>query len=190
MHPRRRLLGAPSRRAFNLSTLLPRRNGMSAETRTGAAHQPRVEDERLLRGLGRFMDDGAVENRAHAAFVRSPHAFARILSVNVEEARRAPGVLAVLTAADMAAAGVENISPHPPMTGRGGAKIVQTNRPALAGDRVLHVGQPVAAVIAESRDQAQDAAELVAVEYEPLEPVIDIREAIRPGAPQLWPDAP
>src|SRR5262245_47558661 len=155
---------------------------------TDMARGARVEDERLVRGLGRFMEDAEPPNAGHAIFVRSPHAFARIVSVATDEARRAPGVLAVLTAADMA--GVGNISRHPPMTGRGGAKIVQTNRPALATERVLHVGQPVAAVIAETRAQAQDAAELVAVEYEPLDPVIDVREAMRPGAPQLWPDAP
>jgi carbon-monoxide dehydrogenase large subunit len=149
-----------------------------------------VEDERLLRGRGRFMEDVAAENPAYAAFVRSPHAFARILSVQIDEAVRAPGVLAVLTAADMEAAGIKSISRHPPMTGRGGAKIVQTDRPALAGGRVLHVGQPVVAVIAEARDQALDAAELVVVEYETLQPVIDVRDAIQPGAPQLWLEAP
>src|SRR5262245_19264256 len=160
---------------------------MTVDTHT---HHPRVEDERLLRGSGRFMDDAAPPGHASVAFVRSPHAFARILSVDVDDARRAPGVLAVLTATDMEAAGVGNISRHPPMTGRNGAKVVQTNRPALAGDRVLHVGQPVVAVIAETKDAAQDAAELVGIEYEPLQPVIDVRDAIGPDAPQLWPEAP
>jgi len=155
---------------------------------SGAARGPRVEDERLVRGLGRFMEDAKPHNAAYAVFVRSPHAFGRIVSVATDEARRAPGVLAVLTAADMA--GVGNVSRHPPMTGRNGAKLVQTNRPALATERVLHIGQPVAAVIATTHTQAQDAAELVAVEYEPLDPVTDVREAVRPGAPQLWPEAP
>ena len=163
---------------------------MTAETPTGPAHTLRVEDERLLRGLGRFADDANWPHRAQAVFVRSPHAFARIKSIEVEEARRAPGVLAVLTAAEMKAAGVGNISRHPPMAGRGGTKIVQTDRPALAGERVLHVGEPVAAVIGETRDQAQDAAELVFVDYEPLSPVTDVAKAVAPDAPQLWPDAP
>jgi len=154
----------------------------------GAARGPRVEDERLVRGLGRFMEDAEPHDAAYAVFVRSPHAFARIVSVGTEAARAAPGVLAVLTAADME--GVGNISRHPPMTGRNGAKLVQTNRPALANGRVLHVGQAVAAVIAASHTQAQDAAELVAVDYEALTPVTDVREAVRPGAPQLWPEAP
>src|SRR5438270_12463810 len=127
----------------------------------GAARGPRVEDERLVRGLGRFMEDAEPHNAAYAVFVRSPHAFARIVSVGTDEARRAPGVLAVLTAADME--GVGNVSRHPPMTGRNGAKLVQTNRPALATERMLHVGQPVAAVIATTHTQALDAAELVTV---------------------------
>jgi carbon-monoxide dehydrogenase large subunit len=163
---------------------------MTAETRSGAAHSPRVEDERLLRGRGQFADDPDLPNRAQVVFVRSPHAFARILSVDTTEACRAPGVMAVLTATDMAAAGVGNISRHPPMTGRGAKKIVQTNRPALAEKRVLHVGEPVAAVIAGTRDQAQDAAESVVVDYETMQPVVDIRAAARAGAPQLWPEAP
>jgi carbon-monoxide dehydrogenase large subunit len=163
---------------------------MTADTQTGAVHHARVEDERLLRGSGRFMDDAEPENRAFAVFVRSPHAFARISGIDVAEARQAPGVLAVLTAADMDAAGVSSISRHPPMSGRGGAKVVQTNRPALAGERVLHVGQPVAAVIAETHEAGQDAAELVAVEYEPLRPVTDVRDAVKGDAPQLWPQAP
>jgi carbon-monoxide dehydrogenase large subunit len=163
---------------------------MTADTHTGVAYGQRVEDERLLRGSGRFMDDGVPEGRAYAAFVRSPHAFARITGVSTDEARDAAGVLAVLTAAEMQAAGAQAISRHPPMTGRGGARIVQTDRPALAGERVMHVGEPVAAVIAETLNQALDAAELVTVDYEPLDPVIDIREAVRPGAPQLWPQAP
>src|SRR3954470_24827155 len=162
---------------------------MTGNAEKSAERHGRIEDERLLRGFGRFIEDATSEKPAYAAFVRSPHAFARILSLDIAEATRAPGVLAVLTAADMQAAGIKSISRHPPMTGRAGAKIVHTDRPALAGDRVLHVGQPVVAVIADTRDQALDAAELVVVEYETLQPVIDVREAIAPGAPQLWPEA-
>jgi len=163
---------------------------MTAETKTGAARGPRVEDERLVRGRGRFIDDAAPEGHASVTFVRSPHASARILAVDVAEARQAPGVVAVLTAEEMRAAGVGNISRHPPMTGRDGSKIVQTNRPPLAGKRVLHIGEPVVAVVAETREAAQDAAELIVIEYEPSPPVIDIKEAVRPGAPQVWPEAP
>jgi carbon-monoxide dehydrogenase large subunit len=157
---------------------------------TSATHHPRVEDDALTRGAGHFIDDIHLPGQAHACFVRSPHAFARILSVDVEAAHSAPGVLAVLTAADMVAAKVANIARHPPITGRGGAKLIMPPRPALADERVMHVGQPVAAVIAESARAARDAAELVAVAYEQMPSVVDPREAVRPGAPQLWPEAP
>ncbi len=152
------------------------------------AQQPRVEDNQLLRGEGRYADDGKPSNAAYCAFVRSPHAFARIMSVNASEAEKAKGVLAVLTAKDME--GVGNVSRHPPMAGRGGMKMVVPMRPALAGGKVTHIGQPVAAVIGESLAAAQDAADLVEVDYETLAPVIEVREAARPGAPQIYPEAP
>ncbi len=150
------------------------------------AFEPRVEDDQLVRGGGHFVEDAAQPGQAFAAFVRSPHAFARIVSVNVDAAGSAPGVLAVLTAKDMD--GVGSIARHPPMVGRGGAKLAMPFRPALAGERVLHLGEPVAMVIAENAAAAQDAAELAAVEYEELPPVIDVRDAVRAGAPQLYPD--
>jgi carbon-monoxide dehydrogenase large subunit len=153
-------------------------------------HDPpfrRVEDEALVSGKGRFVDDAAKDGVAHAAFVRSPHAHARIISVDAQEARKAPGVLAVMTAADVS--GFANISRHFPMHGRSGSKLVIPHRPALATDRVLHVGQAIAAVIAETPLAAQDAADLVAVEYAELPSVVDVREAARADAPQLWPEA-
>jgi carbon-monoxide dehydrogenase large subunit len=146
----------------------------------------RVEDDQLLRGLGRYVDDAKPANLAYAYFVRSPHAHARIKSVDTTAAAKAPKVLAVLTAKDMA--GVGNVSRHPPMTGRNGFKLIMPHRPALAGEKVTHVGQAVAAVIAETLAAAQDAAELVAVEYEELPAVIDARDAA--GAVQIYPDAP
>ena len=86
--------------------------------------------------------------------------------------------------------GVGNIARHPPVPGRGGAKLVLSHRPALARDRVMHIGEAVAMVIAESALTAQDAGEFVDIEYEPLKPVTDARDALKPGAPQIWPDAP
>ncbi|MEA2992906.1 MAG: aerobic carbon-monoxide dehydrogenase large subunit [Alphaproteobacteria bacterium] len=150
----------------------------------------RLEDDALTRGGGRFIDDMHLPGQAYAYFVRSPQAFARILSVDIAAARAAPGVLAVLTAADMAAAKVTNIARHPPITGRGGSKLIMPPRPALADDRVMHVGQPVAVVIAETRTTAREAAELVSVSYEQLTSVVDVREAVQPGAAPLWPEAP
>jgi carbon-monoxide dehydrogenase large subunit len=163
------------------------------DSKTAASHprhQPRVEDDALVRGAGHFVADRREPNLAYAAFVRSPHAFAHIRAIDVTRARQAAGVLAVLTAADMAAAGVGNVGRHPPLTGRGGANLIIPSRPALAGERVMHVGEAVAMVIAHSQLAALDAAELVEVTYEELTPVIDVVAAAQPGAPQLWPQAP
>jgi carbon-monoxide dehydrogenase large subunit len=152
--------------------------------------EPRLEDDALVRGAGQFMDDPRLENLAHAVFVRSPHAHARIVSVNADETRKAKGVLAVLTAADMTAAGVKSAGRSPPMTGRGGKELIQPFRPALAGERVCYVGEAVAAIIAETRGQAQDAADLVTVEYEELPAVVEPRAALKKDAPQVHPEAP
>jgi carbon-monoxide dehydrogenase large subunit len=153
-----------------------------------AAYHPRVEDDPLVRGRGRYMADAPLPNQAYACFVRSPHAFARIVSVDTSAALKAPGVVGVLTAKDME--GVGNLGRHPPLPGRGGKTLVLPHRPALAGERVMHIGEPVAMVVAETFAAAQDAAELVAVDYEALTPVIDARDALRDGAPQIWPQAP
>src|SRR5258708_6416870 len=164
---------------------------MDSKSAARSAHRhPRVEDDALVRGAGHFIADRSAPNQAYGWFVRSPHAFARISAIDVEPARRAGGVLAVLTAADMEAAGVGNVGRHPPLAGRGGKKLVIPHRPALAGERAMHVGEPVVMVIAQTLTAAQDAAELVEVRYEALRPVIDVRSAVRPGAPQLWPEAP
>ena len=153
-----------------------------------ARHEPRVEDNALVRGAGHFMDDPRLPNQAYAAFVRSPHAHARVKSVDAEQARKAKGVLAVLTAEDIKAAGIASISRHPPVAGRGGAKMVMPFRPVLA-EKTMHVGDPVALVVAESLAAAQDAAELVAVDYEELAPVIDLDAAMK-GEIDLHADAP
>jgi aerobic carbon-monoxide dehydrogenase large subunit len=162
---------------------------MDAKT-DGTAHSfhGRVEDDVLVRGHGRYVADAPLPNQAYAYFVRSPHAFARVVSVETSGAAGMPGVIAVLTAADME--GIGNISRHPPLPGRDGAKLIVTNRPALAKDRVLHIGEAVAMVVAERALTAQDASEFVTVEYEPLTPVTDARAALKDGAPQIWPETP
>ena len=162
---------------------------MDAKT-DGTAHSfhGRVEDDVLVRGHGRYVADAPEPNQAYAYFVRSPHAFARVVSVETSGAAGMPGVIAVLTAADMD--GIGNISRHPPLPGRDGAKLIVTNRPALAKDRVLHIGEAVAVVVAERALTAQDASEFVNVEYEPLTPVTDARDALKDGAPQVWPETP
>jgi aerobic carbon-monoxide dehydrogenase large subunit len=149
----------------------------------------RVEDAELLTGRGRYLADRRMDRLAAAVFVRSPHGAARIRSIDIEAARRAPGVLAVLTGADKEVAKLGNISRPIPQQGRGGAPLVVPHRPALARDRVRHVGDCVALVVAETSAQALDAAELVEVDYEALPAVTDARDAVKPEAPQLWPEA-
>jgi aerobic carbon-monoxide dehydrogenase large subunit len=165
---------------------------MDATTdKTHASPHPqhgRVEDEPLVRGRGRYIADAPLPNQAFAYFVRSPHAFARIVGIDTSGAANMPGVVAVLTAKDMD--GVGNVSRHPPIAGRDGGKLIMSHRPALAGERVMHLGEPVAMVVADSAQIAQDAAEFVHVKYEELTPVVDARDALRNGAPQIWPEVP
>jgi carbon-monoxide dehydrogenase large subunit len=161
---------------------------MDDQTQHRAHSHFRVEDDPLVRGHGRYAADVPMPNQAYAYFARSPHAFARIVRIDTEAARAAKGVVGVLTAKDMD--GVGNVGRHPPVAGRNGTKLVMPIRPALAGERVMHIGEPVAMVVAETQQAAQDAAELVTVEYEELTPVVDGRAALKEGAPQLWPDAP
>ena len=156
---------------------------------TAAKWRGRVEDEALLRGQGRFAADARQEREASAWFLRSPHAFARIRGIDAQAAQRAPGVLAVLTAADITAAGIGNTARPVPQQGRDGAPLKAPHRPALAGERVLHVGEPVALVVAETREAAQDAAELVDVAYEELAPAVELRDAVAEGASILHPEA-
>jgi len=157
---------------------------------TSAHRPPRVEDEALVTGKGRFTDDPRLPGQAYAAFVRSPHAHARVVSVNTDEAKKAKGVLAVLTAADMQEAGISSLSRHPPIGGRNGTKLATPYRGALGGEKVRFVGEAVAMVVAETLGQAYDAADLVVVEYDELTPVVDLRDAMKPDAPQLHDDVP
>src|SRR6202040_3042756 len=150
----------------------------------------RIEDDALLRGRGRFGDDVRPDGVAAAAFVRSPHAHARIRAIDVAAAKAAPGVLAVITGADLAGANFATLSQAVPLPGRDGKMAVSPHRPVLASERVLHVGEPVALVVAEILTAAQDAAERVSVDYEPLPAVTDASAAVGRGAPQLWPQAP
>ncbi len=150
--------------------------------------EPRLEDYRLLTGAGNFQDDVAADGAAWGVFVRSPHAFADIRGIDTAVARRAPGVLAVLTAADLDAAGIGTVSVPVPVPGSPG--MVAPPRPALARDCVRHVGDAVALVVAESEAEARDAAELIEVDYQARDAVSDIARAATPGAPQIWPEAP
>ena len=163
---------------------------MDATTDPHAQHsfKGRVEDDVLVRGHGRYIADAPLPHQAYAYFVRSPHAFAKIVSIDIEAAAKAPGVVGVLTGKDTAETG--SIGRHPPVAGRGGTTLVMPHRPALATERVVHIGEPVAMVVAETFAAAQDAAESVTVEYQELAPVTDARAALEDGAPQIWPQAP
>ena len=161
---------------------------MDATTDRHEDKHVRVEDNVLVRGRGRYMADAPLPNQAYAHFVRSPHAAAKIVKVDTAAAEKAPGVIGVLTAKDMT--GVGSLGRHPPVAGRAGKTLINPHRPALAGERAVHIGEPVAMVVAESAAAAHDAAELVVVDYEETTPVTDAREALRDSAPQLWPQAP
>ena len=150
----------------------------------------RREDARLLTGAGRYTGDWTLPGQLHAAFLRSDHAHARVVSLDTAAARAAPGVVAVLTGADTDAAGYGRGKAALPYKGRDGMALLTPHGSALVRDRVLYVGDPVALIVAETAAQAQDAAELVAVEYEGLPVVSDMEAALADGAPQLHPDVP
>src|SRR5262245_24246333 len=150
----------------------------------------RVEDPRLVQGLGRYSDDVNLPRQTYAVVVRSPHAHARIARIDAAAALRSPGVLAVLTGADLAADGVGNLPTDATRKRRDGSPAFTPPRPALARDRVRHVGDPVALVVATSPEAATDAADLVAVEYVPLPAVTGADRATRAGAPAVWDEAP
>ncbi len=146
----------------------------------------RREDRRLLKGAGRFVDDIVIDAMAHAAVVRSAHAHARITRVDVSEAAAMPGVLAVLTGEDWRAAGLGGVPTRTPVKNTDGSPPHKPQWPLLAVERVRFVGEAVAFVVAESRARAREAAEAVAVEYEPLPVVVEGRQALAPGAPRIW----
>ena len=150
----------------------------------------RQEDQRFLTGKGRYVDDIALPGQAHGYVLRSPHAAAKIVSIDAAAARAAAGVLLVLTGADLEAAGVGPVACLvQPMAFGGSPPRHWPVRPALAADQVRHVGDPVAFVVAETRDQAEDAAEAIEVEYEERAANVVTADALAEGAPKVWDDA-
>ncbi len=145
----------------------------------------RLEDPRLVTGAGRYTDDIKMDGECYGVVVRSPLAHAKITGIDVQAARSSPGVLAVYTGLDLDAAGVKPIPCIAPMPGRDGSQTIVPHYPALAGDRVRHVGNPVAYVVAETLAAAKDAAELVEVDYDPLPVVADTGRALDVDAPRL-----
>ncbi|HEV2335502.1 MAG TPA: xanthine dehydrogenase family protein molybdopterin-binding subunit [Stellaceae bacterium] len=151
---------------------------------------PRSEDPVLLRGEGRYCDDISLPGQAYTVMVRSHHAHGVIRGIDATAARGLPGVLAVYTAADLEAGGIGPLPPRQVMNNRDGTPMKSPVRYALATDKVRHVGEAVAAVVAETLAAAKDAAEAVVVDIDPLPAVTAPGEAAAPGAPLLYDDVP
>ncbi len=158
----------------------------------------RKEDQRLLTGKGRFSDDFTVDGQTYAAMVRSPHPHARIVRIDTAAAKAMPGVVGVLTGADVAADGLKPL-PHSPVPSTkfdmklqapGGAKVFSGPHHLLPADKARHVGEAVAMVVAETRAQAMDAAEAVEVTYEELPFIVHSIDAVAPGAVSVWDELP
>ena len=156
------------------------------------ARQPvkRLEDYRLLTGKGRYIDDQPAGNALWLYVLRSPHAHANIKSVDLEAAKAMPGVKAIFTGADLVADNVGTIPTLPIFKRADGSPASFAPRRLLAHETVRFVGEPVAAIVATSRVEAQDAAEAIAIDYQELPAVTDVKAAMRPGAPVVWPGAP
>src|SRR6516164_1002791 len=150
----------------------------------------RVEDRRFITGRGSYLDDLSLSRQAYAFMLRSPHAHARIRGIDIAAVIGAPGVLAVYTGEDLARDGIGTIPCLSALTSRDGSSCVMPPHPAIARDRVRHVGDTVAMLVAESLAAARDAAELVAVDYEPLPAAVDTVHAVEPGQPLVWDEAP
>src|ERR1700751_1639477 len=150
----------------------------------------RKEDRRFVTGKGRYVDDIKLAGMTYAHFIRSPHAHAKVKSIDSSAAMKMPGVVGVLTGQQIVDDKVGNLICGWAITSKDGTPMKMGAWPAMAPETVRFVGQAVAVVIAETKNQAKDAAEAVVVNYEELPAVPDIRAAIKPGAPQLQPEAP
>src|SRR5438105_3334729 len=151
---------------------------------------PRSEDPVLLRGEGHYADDISLPRQAYAVMVRSHYAHGVIRHIDIAAARAMPGVLAVYTAAELAAGGIGPLPPRQVMSNRDGTPMLTPVRYALATDKVRHVGEAVAAVVADTVAAAKDAAEAVVVDIEPLAAVSEPALADASGAPQIYDEVP
>jgi carbon-monoxide dehydrogenase large subunit len=150
----------------------------------------RFEDLRLITGQGRYTDDVVLPNMAYAFVLRSPMGHANIKRIDAAAARKMPGVLFVGTGDDVRTDGLGDVPCSTPLVGRDGKPRHDTPRPILAQGKVRHVGQPVALVVAQTLAQARDAAEAIDVDYESLPAVTEAKDALAPGAPQLFDHVP
>ena len=150
----------------------------------------RKEDKRFITGKGRYVDDIRLHGMTYAAFVRSPHAHARVKGIDSSEAMKMPGVVDVLTGRQIVDDKIGNLICGWMIHSKDGSPMKMGAWPAMAPETVRFVGQAVAVVVAETRNQARDAADAVIVDYEELPAVVDMRDAVANGAPQLHPEAP
>ncbi|HVH76956.1 MAG TPA: xanthine dehydrogenase family protein molybdopterin-binding subunit [Stellaceae bacterium] len=159
--------------------------------RYGIGEAPkRREDARFLMGAGAYLDDLRFDRLAHAVVLRAPHAHAEIAAIDCGAARAMPGVLAVLAAAEAREDGLQPLRPSAEANPETGEPFAFAPQPLLASAKVRYAGEPVALVVAETRDLALDAAERIAVEYRPMPAVTTAAGACEPGAPQLSPEVP
>jgi len=160
-----------------------------ATTKFGLA-QPvrRVEDPRLLKGMGRYTDDIVLPGMLYGIVLRSPHAAAKILAIDSAAAKANPGVHAIYTAVDLTAAGVGTLPCAAPVQNKDGSDMASPAHPVLADGAVHHVGDPVAFIVADTAKQARDAAESIEVEYALLPSSTDLATAMDPGVPAVWPE--
>lgn len=145
----------------------------------------RREDARFVTGNGAYLDDLCFDGVAHAVFLRSPHAHARIVAIDTTDASGTPGVVAILTATDAAADGLRPLRPTVEANTQTNEPFRFLPQPLLAGDTVRYAGEPVVLVVAETKHQALDAAERIVIDYEPLPAITTAQDALKPGAPQL-----
>jgi aerobic carbon-monoxide dehydrogenase large subunit len=150
----------------------------------------RVEDPRLLKGDGRYTDDITPPRTLRAVVLRSPHAAAKIRSMDTAAAKQVPGVIAVFTQADFKADGIGGLPCAVPLKNRDGSPMAMPPHPVLAEGAVRHVGDPVAFIVAETTQAARDGAEAVMVDYDILPSATDLATATDPGQPQVWENAP
>ena len=150
----------------------------------------RREDARFVTGAGTYLDDLAFERLTHAVVLRSPHAHARIERIDIAAARGMPGVLAVLTGEDVRNDGLQPMRPTVEANVQTGEPFVFAPQPLLATDKVRHVGEPVALIVAATRTQALDASEHVVIEWTPLPAVATAADSRAPGAPQIADEVP
>jgi aerobic carbon-monoxide dehydrogenase large subunit len=150
----------------------------------------RFEDPRLLRGGGRYIDDVNVPGQAYAYLLRSPHAHARIVRLDSSAAQALPGVLGIFTQADLAADGLGTTTVQLPRKRADGSPLFSRPHPGLAKERVRYVGDPIALVVADTLDQAKDAAEAIDIEFDALPAVTSTAASVEPGAPLVWDECP